>query len=304
LAAIAMAATLLAGSAAAGGDADGSEARPLRVMLIPADGGTDDGTRADFEPLFNAVMRATGLHFDIKTGASYAAVVEGMCSGLADVAWFGPSSYIAARERGCAEFLAVDVTGGRSVYYAGLFVRADSPLETVEDLAGRSLAVGSVQSTSSFIYPMAMLIEAGLDPADDLSAIRITDSHANSLKALQAGLVDAAAASFDSYARAVTQGSIGDAELRLLARSDPIPNPPLALNPGLDPEIKTRLREGLAHVHESEGVTPGMIRGYGGKLVDRYDVENADAALDAAVARMSLVDDDMITAILAKAAEP
>jgi phosphonate transport system substrate-binding protein len=45
---------------------DGSKARPLRVMLVPADGGTEDGTKADFLPVFNAVNRVTGLNFDIK----------------------------------------------------------------------------------------------------------------------------------------------------------------------------------------------------------------------------------------------
>lgn len=39
----------------------GSEETPLRVMLVPTDGGTEDGTRADFAPIFNAVSRTTGL---------------------------------------------------------------------------------------------------------------------------------------------------------------------------------------------------------------------------------------------------
>ncbi|HEX9812970.1 MAG TPA: phosphate/phosphite/phosphonate ABC transporter substrate-binding protein, partial [Burkholderiales bacterium] len=45
---------------------DGSRGNPLRVMLIPADGGTETGTKADYQPVFNAVSRMTGLHFDIK----------------------------------------------------------------------------------------------------------------------------------------------------------------------------------------------------------------------------------------------
>jgi hypothetical protein len=44
-----------------GGDAaaetwprDGSKEKPLMVMLIPADGGTEEGTIKDFQPVFNA----------------------------------------------------------------------------------------------------------------------------------------------------------------------------------------------------------------------------------------------------------
>src|ERR1700760_1555932 len=73
---------------------------PLRVVLIPADGGTEDGTRADYAPTFEAVTRTTGLQFDIKVAQSYAAVVEAMCNHSADIAFVGPVTYIQAHARG------------------------------------------------------------------------------------------------------------------------------------------------------------------------------------------------------------
>ena len=69
---------------------DGSAEKPLRVVLIPADGGTEEGTKKDFQPIFDAISGHTGLKFDIKVGQSYNAVVEAMCTGAADIAWFGP----------------------------------------------------------------------------------------------------------------------------------------------------------------------------------------------------------------------
>src|SRR5262249_39170307 len=95
----------------------------LRVILIPADGGTEDGTKADYQPVFEAVSRMTGLSFSIKVGQSYAAVVEAMCTGSSDVAFVGPVTYIQASQRGCAELLAVAVEKGQSIYYAGLFTK-------------------------------------------------------------------------------------------------------------------------------------------------------------------------------------
>lgn len=276
----------------------GSSEKPLRVMLVPADGGTEDGTRADFLPIFNALTRLTGLHFDVRTGQSYAAVIEGMCNNLADIAWFGSASYIEARDRGCAELLAVDMTADSSVYYSGIFVRANSSLEMMADLQGHSLALGSPHSTSSFIYPVAMLLTEGVDPAADLGAIRITGSHANSLLALNAGLVDAAAASLVSYARAVNNDAIDPDALVVLARSEPIPNPPLALHPTLDDTIKTALRDALANVHTAEGISPEMVRGYGGKRVDRYDTQVTDQIFEKAVEQMALVNDDVLASIL------
>ena len=80
--------------------ADGSKADPLRVMLIPADGGTAEGTIADFQPVFNAVSKSTDLHFDIRVGQSYSAVIEAMANRHVDIAFFGAVSYLACRERG------------------------------------------------------------------------------------------------------------------------------------------------------------------------------------------------------------
>ena len=46
-----------------GSRAAGSRQKPLRVMLVPADGGTEEETKADFEPIFRAVTETSGLHF-------------------------------------------------------------------------------------------------------------------------------------------------------------------------------------------------------------------------------------------------
>jgi phosphonate transport system substrate-binding protein len=275
----------------------------LRVVLIPADGGTESGTKADYQPLFNAISRSTGLKFDIRVGQSYGAVVEAMCGGAADIAFVGPVSYLQARQRGCAELLAVAVEEGKSDYYAGLFARADGPLASLSDLKGKRVAFGDVNSTSSFVFPMAMLLEAGVDPVADLAEVRLAASHANSLAALTRGQVDAAALSFDSLDKAVRQGVVDPKTLKVIARSEPIPYPPLIMNSRLTPEMKTRLRAAFAAVHTAPGVAPEMIRGYGGRQVDRYDAAFPPERFDPAAATMARVSDELKGEILKKAGQ-
>lgn len=287
--------------ALAGAAERGSPDDPLRVMLIPADGGAAAGTRADFEPLFNAVTRATGLHFNMRVGSSYAAVVEAMAADQVDIAWFGPISYVQARRRGAAELLAVSVLNGRSVYHAGIFVPADSPIQRIGELRGKRVAFGDINSTSSFTYQVAMMLEAGLDPARDLAEVRLTGSHAGSIKALTEGLVDAACASFISYSRAVNRGVIDPDGYRVLAKSDPIPNPPIAMNTGLPEPLKRTLKDAFHTVHQAEGVTPEMIRGYGGRRVDRYNAQFSESRFDAPAGMLGLVDDQIKAAMLAAA---
>jgi len=281
----------------------GSASEPLRVMLIPAGGGTASGTLADFQPLFDAVSRATGLQFRLRVGESYAAVVEGMKSKLVDIAWLGPVAYVQAHDAGAAEMLGVAVLNGESMYYSGLFVRRDAPLHTLADLKGRRVALGDVNSGSSFTYPLDLLLRAGIDPARDLREIRLTGSHSASLAALAQGDVDAAGLSFESFSKAANSGTIDPKNFRVLGRSDPIPNPPLALSTALPSDLKSRLREAFAGIHNAPGIAPEMIRGYGGGKVDRYDTQVPEATFASVGATFARVNDDIREAVLRKAAQ-
>jgi len=284
-------------------NAQSARTEPLRVVLVPADGGTEDGTRADFAPIFNAVARQTGLRFDLRVGQSYNAVVEAMCTGAADIAFVGPVTFIQAQQRGCAELLAVGVERGQSIYYAGLFAQSSSPIRTIADMRGHSAAFGDVNSASSFVFPIAMMLDAGLDPARDLSAIRLTGNHSNSLAALTQGHVEVAALSFESFERAAREGAVDPARVRVIARSMPIPYPPLVMNTRLPAEVKQRLRAAFASVHRAPGVTPDMVRGYGGARLDRYDTAFDPAQFTIAAQMMARVNDRLRSAVIDKASQ-
>lgn len=274
----------------------------IDVLLIPADGGTEDGTLADYQPLFAAVEQTSDLTFRLRVAQSYGAVVEAICNGSADVAFVGPVTYLQARQRGCADLLAVAVKGEQSTYHSGIFVRTDSPIRQLADLRGHSLALGDLNSTSSFVVPVAMLVDGGLDPTRDLSAIRMTGTHSGNLAALAGGHVDAAAMSFESYQKALRNGFPGARQVRVIARSEPIPFPPLVMNVRLPAARKQALRQALAGIAHAPGVVPEMIRGYGGAQVDGYDTTFAASRFDGVARKMALLDEDLTGAILAKAA--
>lgn len=276
---------------------------PLHVLLIPADGGTESGTLADYQPLFNAISRSTGITFDLKVAQTYGAVVEGMCNGAADIAFVGPTTYLQARAKGCAELLAVAVDDGQSIYYSGLFARKGSPVHTIADLRGKSVAFGDINSTSSFVFPLTMLLDAKVDPVKDLKAVRLTGSHASSLAALLQGQVDAAALSFDSYEKAMRENVPGVRDVQVIARSQPIPYPPLIVSTRLPAAQRETLKVAFEKVARTPGITPEMIRGYGGKQVDGYDGHFPASRFDPAAQKMAVVTDALKSEILRKVAE-
>ena len=280
---------------------DGSAAKPLRVVLVPADGGTEDGTKKDFEPIFSAIGKSTGLVFNIKVGQSYGSVVEAMCNGAADIAWYGPASYLQAKARGCAELLALAVRNGESVYYSGIFVRNDAGVNGISDLKGKKIALGDVNSTSSFNVPVAMMLAAGFSPARDAGSINIAGSHANVIKALAEGLVDAGGASFDSFEKAVNAKAIDPSKVKVMAKSAPIPYPPIAIHPKVSDSIKAKLRDAFNNVDKLPGITKDQIRGYGGGKVDGYTAKVSEADMANAGKMFDLVTDQVKTDIMKKA---
>jgi len=286
LIAVGFAASMLSGSVLAVELPDGSKEHPLRVLMVPADTGTNDITQ-DYKPVFNGITKNYGIYFDIKAGSSYAAVVEGMCNNQADIAWFGASTYGEANKKCGVDLLAVDVKKGNASYYSGIFVRKGSGIKTISGLRGKRMAFGSTHSTSSFNFPVAMLIADGVNPVKDLNKVVIAGSHSASLAALAEGKVDAAAASYNSFGKAVKKGVIDPAKFMPLAKSQPIPNPPLAMNKGLSDSLKAKLKNAFNNIHTK--IDAAKIRGYGGKKVDRYDANFEEKKIFDALAKLSAV---------------
>ena len=275
----------------------------LKVMLVPSDGGTAQGTLSDFEPLFDAVTEATGIGFEIAVGQSYSAVIEAIATGKTDLAYMGTVSFLSARDRGPVELIAVSEENEKSFYYSGLFALADSEIKTVQDVRDRSLVLSDPSSSSGFVYPLALLKKEGLEPITDCARIILSGSHTNSLTTLVGGRAEVAAAPFESYLKAVRQGVVDPRRIRIIAKSDPIPNPPIAVSGRIDPETIERLRKAFHRIHTFPGIEPEMIRGHGGNIVDRYNAEVPDAFFDTARENMATIDNQYRAEILRRAAE-
>ena len=153
-------------------------------------------------------------------------------------------------------------------------------MASVQDVKGKRVAFGDVNSASSFTFQIAMLMDAGLDPVRDLSAIRMTGSHASSLAALTQGQVDVASLSFDSYEKAVQQGAVDPKHDQGDRQEHPDPlSRRSRCNAKLPEALKAKLKDCLRQVHKAPGVTPEMIRGYGGKKVDRFDTNFSESRI-------------------------
>jgi len=281
---------------------DGSKERPLRVMLIPADTGADT-TLDDFKPVFKAIEANFGIYFDLRVGTSYHAVVEGLATKRVEIAFVGPVAFHQALQRNAAELLAVGISDNVSSYRAVLLTRADSGIKNLGDLKGKNLALGDINSASSFQFPLAMLVKAKIDPILGLGKVTVTGSHSSALAALREGYVDAAGCSLNALEKAINSHVVANGQLVILAVSPPIPNPPLVMHPALAADVKEKLRDAFRTIHHTPGVTPEMIRGYGGRQYERFDVEFSQKEFEEAVQKLAPVTQEMVTCIVERAAD-
>ncbi|MDR2421624.1 MAG: PhnD/SsuA/transferrin family substrate-binding protein [Oscillospiraceae bacterium] len=82
-----------------------------------------------------------GIPVEEYHGDDYSAVVEAMRTGAAQIASFGPFSYVHAAERSGAECFAVQANNGTSGYYSLIIAGKGSGIESLDE-RHRLYAVG------------------------------------------------------------------------------------------------------------------------------------------------------------------
>lgn len=193
------AATALAVTLAACGTDDTTETEPraqsgefpetLVLASVPAEDSTD--MEAGFDPLVQLLEAETGATVEFRQASDYAGVIEGMIADNVDLAFFGPFSYVIARENG-AEIEPVGTTiaaeGEPSGYESyGLTQGDDTEINELADFAGKDVCFVDPGSTSGFLYPTAGLIEAGVIESGTEEEL------SGALKPIYAGAHDASA---------------------------------------------------------------------------------------------------------------
>lgn len=222
-----------------------------------------------YKRLLAAITARYGIYFVVQQSESYEEAVSDFCQGKTHITILGAVTYNQAKQR-ChfTEFLAAEVRNGESIYFSGIFIHKQHKLKRLEQLKGKTLALGNQYSTSSFNYPLVMLLEAGIQPERDLKKIGVMGAHESTIEKLANNEVFAAAASFQSWREAVNKGLIDPINFEPLIKSEPIPNPPLVISSILPKLLKEKIRQAFDNIHtwrDSETLLNSL------RKIDRYD---------------------------------
>lgn len=237
---------------ACGGAKLGTEKNPIVWAVVPS--GETERVVTGFEEVAGMIYDETGLVIEPFVATEYAGVIEAMCSDppKAHMASLATFSYILANEKGCAEAALVAVRFGSPVYNGQIFVRADSGIETLADLEGKTFCRPDPLSTSGWIIPSITLKAAGIDPDTDLAQVVDAGSHDASVAGVYNGDCDAGSSYVD--ARGTVEEDYPDVMdvIKVIEVSADIPNDGVQFVSGFDEELKGQIVEALLSISETE----------------------------------------------------
>jgi phosphonate transport system substrate-binding protein len=223
-------------------------ANPINFAIEPYDTGA--ALEKAYASIATDIGKKLGCSVKLIVSSSYVAEIETMKAGQLQMGEFGPLGYVLAHSIADAQPLAVfgDANGKPDVYYAGIWVKKGSPITTLADLKGKTIALDSTTSTSGGLYPISALINAGFKcTVTTCNGIKIdfTGSHPADLLALTHGTVDAAEINSQQQSSATAAHEFNAADYTEIWKSTAIINDPICVYGKLPAAFQAALKAAL-----------------------------------------------------------
>jgi phosphonate transport system substrate-binding protein len=200
---------------------------------------------------------------EVVVPTAYEPLIEGMRFGHVQAAFMDTGAAWLAHEKTGAEIVLAEVVKGRVYYQATAFVRADSDIQTMEDIKGKRVAFTSWTGSSGFIRPAAMMQERGIMTVNgnDLVAVEqalqdtftqhtFAGGYAAALKLLVEGKVDVAFGADDSPERFLTPDE--QSQIRVLEKYGKVPSHVFIVSKDLHPVFKIKMIRAMVQLNYGE----------------------------------------------------
>jgi phosphonate transport system substrate-binding protein len=177
--------------AAACGDDDESSSDTIRFAVTDLQGLEE--LQREFGAFRDTFEELSGKDIEFYAVADRVAAAAALDSDQVDIVFTGPAEYVVMQARAGAQPI---VAIKREYYKSCLYTTAESGITSVDQLPGTTIAMTDVGSTSGHLGPSQLLLDAGIDPLEDVEVLTVGDSvH----EALSRGDVDAAGVGCHDY---------------------------------------------------------------------------------------------------------
>ena len=287
--------TLIAGlgmAAIAGFTMAASAEGTLNVQFVPTN--NDGSMEAKTGPFADYLSEKLGMDVNVTLATDYSTIVEAMASGKVDLGIMPPAAYVQARNLDAAEAILSSqlvkydedteepIEGEYTSTFKGeVLVKADSDMESLEDLKGKKIATLSPNSASGYIYPVAEMKNLGIDPLTDCTLTTVNDIPSE-MTAVLNGQQDACfvfqGARYVFSSKFTDYDLYKDLKVLYLTEGD-IPNDAIAVQPSMDDDLKAQIKDVFLNLADDEEGKEAMSlwghTGYGEADESAYDTIEA-----------------------------
>lgn len=196
------------------------------------------------------------VEIEMKIFKDYESALDALGDGEVDFTRFGPASYILSKHRNKdVRLLAMEHKKGKKRFNGLIITQADSDIETLADLKGRSFAFGDENSTIGRYLAQDQLVGAGIH-ASDLAGFDYLGRHDAVAKAVEIGDFDAGSLKESTFEKMNKTG-----KLRVVATFDNVTKPWVA-RAGLDDDVFGALRDALIAIDDEEALKDMKVSGF------------------------------------------
>jgi phosphonate transport system substrate-binding protein len=174
----------------------GTEDNPVMWILPPTD--AKEAVLEGAEAIIDLIEAETGLVIQSSIASDVGYLIDALCAGEAHMSNLDTFNYLRATSRGCVEASLAFIRFGVSAGTGQIVVRADSGIETMDDLVNRSFCRPGEYSVTGWIIPSFMMLSHGINPEEDLSEIIDVGGHPMVINSVYDGTCEVGATFVDA----------------------------------------------------------------------------------------------------------
>lgn len=241
----------------------------LKVALLPDENAST--IIKNNQGLKDYLEAQLGKKVELVVTTDYSSMIEAMRHGRLDLAYFGPLSYVLARQKSEIEPFAALKVKGSTTYQSVVIANISSGVKAISDIKGKNVAYGDKVSTSSHLIPKSVLAEKGLDAGRDYQE-HFVGSHDAVALAVQNGHAQAGGLSRPIFESLVERKMVSLDKVKVLEYSKPFPQYPWTLRSNLKPELKDKIRNAFLNLKDPSVLKAFKADGFEAITDRQYDV--------------------------------
>ena len=260
---------LLAAVCSIGHASSNPDPETLKVALLPDENAST--VIKNNKPLEIYLEKELGKKIELVVTTDYSSMIEAMRHGRIDMAYFGPLSYVLAKQKSDIEPFAAMKQKGSTTYQSVLIANTGAGIAKISDIVNKNVAYGDKASTSSHLIPKSILAENGLKAGENYRE-HFAGAHDAVAMAVQNGHAQAGGLSKPIFESLVQRGLVDPNKVKVLAESKPYPQYPWTMRNNLKPELKEKIRAAFLNLKDPEVLKPFKADGFGPISDKDYDV--------------------------------